>query len=309
MAIPISDHFMVVIEGCSYPINISEITHSGGPYIAEKKYGIHIAPSHTSSHVERDNVSIADSEDRINPLEHIDIPEPGNPDSEGAPLVHPTDKMKDDNLDVDKNNNQIRSCIPNHTLATPLNAASNEVSHNTSSIDEVNINSLPSMSPIIKDTHINVSQTPPDRALTRNYRDNTPSISDTNSSHTVISADVINMYDINHTVSKGTQLKLCKGLFSLHIKRGRGRPRKYKHTTKKRNQNIAQNRQAETGFVGPLLVDIPIPGNNRDLSIVPFYSKTDNTSTAYKILQDVMDMGLKPTCSTEQAIEHMLSAL
>lgn len=148
------------------------------------------------------------------------------------------------------------------------------------------------------------------------YRDIEDSFhSDTHTSSMDDQAEAVGSYDSTHHVPNGTHLNLCKGLFGLHIKRGRGRPRKFTNVSMKKNHNNKKKAKLSTRNVqsnntqSNIRTDSHNPNTSTNLELVSYDPSVNNLVLATNILKDTVDMGLKPTCSEELAIQNIMATL
>lgn len=117
------------------------------------------------------------------------------------------------------------------------------------------------------------------------------------------SVEAIDTFDSRHTLGKGKHIKLCKGLFGMHIKRGRGRPRKFPLTTggtKKKTGKIGTTNSHSNNIQD---------AQNCDRQVVPHNPALHNKQVALNILHDALGMGLSITCDEETALKHITEAM
>lgn len=138
---------------------------------------------------------------------------------------------------------------------------------------------------------------------------------DSNSSTTISTsvyyqAEAIHITDINQPIHKTAQLSLCKGLFGLHIRRGRGRPKKFNpHTQINRTRTDKKRRKSKKGARTPHLHIETITEHNSDNRLTIYDAERDKENLAKRIYQDAIDMGLQCTGDTEQTINNIEATL
>lgn len=123
------------------------------------------------------------------------------------------------------------------------------------------------------------------------------SASDSSRASTHLSAEAIQVVDTNQPIHKRVHLGLCKSLFGLHIRRGRGRPKKFKTSptqqkiTNKKGKHLKRSTEEPKGQ-GPreTVIESAVQVNTCQ-QLVTYDHKRDKNRLAYNILSDAIDMG------------------
>lgn len=144
----------------------------------------------------------------------------------------------------------------------------------------------------------------------------------TTDSHTSSSldytAEALYVVDSHQPVHKNIQLGLCKGLFGMHIRRGRGRPRKFNpsstYKTKTKRMTKSMNKRAKDRHIQLQThendeVQATHTEDNNCQQIIIFDKLGNKTKLANCILQDAFDMGLELKTDQEETIQRILSVL
>lgn len=148
-----------------------------------------------------------------------------------------------------------------------------------------------------------------------NYRTRSTTSNSSISISTDYKAEALQIADVSQPIHKTAQLSLCRGLFGMHIRRGRGRPKKYKaHTTtqsRKKKSNIIRvgakhksdkPERATTKYYNHF-------HDTKDLQLILYDAEKDKREVALRIYSDAMDMGLHTTEAAEQTINKIAASL
>lgn len=129
----------------------------------------------------------------------------------------------------------------------------------------------------VHDTNINISYLEPhkqfdktlDTDISNQYRDapscstSETSVTSRTSSH--LFAKVLNIVDTNQSIHKRIHKGLCKGLFGMHIRSGRGRPKKFKSSPQRNKVTKKKLHKCDTTVdaVDPTKQDTNNMGSNQ----------------------------------------------
>lgn len=128
-------------------------------------------------------------------------------------------------------------------------------------------------------------------------------------------AEALQTVDVSQSLHKAAQHTLCKGLFGLHIRRGRGQPKKYKTNPKYNKKEITNtNRDREHTSRHKKRNDNKQPDKahsiQQDFQLMVYDEEKDKRNVAQRIYNDAMDKGLQLLGEDEeQAINTIKAAL
>lgn len=171
---------------------------------------------------------------------HAEIVEPDADNSRGNMTT-----QEDNNVTISPGGQPEVECNNTYTQDKPTYEADHHIGTNPQQWANTNTDHVLDIVEFqVEESILNTNPDTHDRIWEFRKQDNssTSSISTTSD----YQAEAIHIADANQPIHKTAQLSLCKGLFGLHIRRGRGRPKKFfmdNNTTKTKRGRAKSNKK------------------------------------------------------------------